>query len=226
MSKCRDDLNSLTRYVTWNLDERSSGALSRALPDSSSLVAVYNVAVKATKDDKEAPKEEKDTSAGALTESNRPLAQIAENNRAERDYQNLIQLMEEAFMSRDANRTNLVVGGLVHHIVASWQGQFCRTVTMKFNCYFMLPFVDQFHRFIRTELQRVYEGDGEGLNDVFDLSAARRSLQTHREELVAELNANKQLQDKFRMCSRLMRNPADSDIYEDSFSTDILSDAR
>ena len=33
MLKCRDDLVAITKYVSWNLDERTSSALSRALPD-------------------------------------------------------------------------------------------------------------------------------------------------------------------------------------------------
>jgi GTPase SAR1 family protein len=49
MLKCRDDLVAITKYVSWNLDERTSGALSRALPDQTDLVAVYNVALKSVK---------------------------------------------------------------------------------------------------------------------------------------------------------------------------------
>ena len=97
----------------------------------------------------------------------------------------------------------MVVCGLVQHIVAQWRESFCRTVTMKFNCYFMLPFVDEFHRFLRNELQKVY--DGEDLNDVFDLAAARRSLQQQRQELQKECEANKKLQEKFEGCARMMR---------------------
>lgn len=207
MMKCRDDLVSITRYVTWNLDERSSGALTRALPDKTSMVAVYNVALKAKGDE---PKGKDADNSGALTES-KPLMPLVDNSRnVDRDYQNLIQLMEEAVMSRNANRTNIVVGGLVQHIVASWQDQFCRSVITKFNCYFMMPFVDSFHRFIREELQKIYDGDGTSISDVFDMSAVRKSLLEQREQLAAECMANKRLQEKFRMCSRLMMTPHDA----------------
>ena len=47
MEKCRDDLVAITRYVTWNLNEKGSGALSRALPDQADVVSVYRVAVDA-----------------------------------------------------------------------------------------------------------------------------------------------------------------------------------
>jgi hypothetical protein len=209
MSRCRDDLTAITRYVTWNLDERSSGALSRALPDRTDMVAVYQVALQSSKTggiegDDDAEDSDSPSSSGALT-STKPLTPIpAGKKNVDRDYQNLLQLIEEAFMSRDANRTNLVVGGLVQHIVAQWREQFCKSVTTKFNCYFMLPFVDEFHRYIRKELQKVYDGDGDSMTDVFDLTAVRRSLEVQREELTNECLANKRLQEKFQLCARMM----------------------
>jgi hypothetical protein len=194
-------LISITRYVTWNLDERSSGALRRSLPDKTDLVAVYQVAVQASK------KGEGNKETGSLTRSQQQaLAPIPDERRSEdRDYFNLLQLMEEAVCSRDANRTNLVVGGLVQHIVSQWREQFCRTVTTKFNCYFMLPFVDDFHKFMRKELQKVYEGEGD-LYDVFDLNSARYALEQNRQELINECGANKRLQEKFDAVARMMRS--------------------
>jgi hypothetical protein len=119
----------------------------------------------------------------------------------------LIQIIEEAFLSRDASRTNLVVGGLVQHIVASWREQFCKTVIMKFNCYFMLPFVDELHRYMRQEIQDIYgAGDNPAGPDVFDLSTARRALESHRDSLRAECDANKALQEKFKLCAKMMKD--------------------
>lgn len=199
---CHDDLASITRYVTWNLDERGSAALSRSLPDQTDLVQVYKVAIKASKKAKDEPVDPVGK-RGAITPTP-DLNQVAnrDNRNRERDYTNLLQLMEEAACSRDSNRTNMVISGLVQHIVAQWRASFCRTVTMKFNCYFMLPFVDEFHRYLRQELQKVY--DGEEASDVFDLTSARRSLQQQREELKKECEANKALQEKFNVCARMM----------------------
>lgn len=228
MLKCRDDLLAITKYVSWNLDERTSGALSRALPDQTDLVAVYQVALKSAKkadgksdedieneevEHKKGAKGSSKASGGTVTEQ-KPLSPIpGDRGRVDRDYNNLIQIIEEAFLSRDASRTNLVVGGLVQHIVASWREQFCKTVIMKFNCYFMLPFVDELHRFMRQELQSIY-GDGDGSADVFDLTAARKELEKHRSQLQGECDANKALQEKFKLCARMMKDEsrgADSD---------------
>lgn len=216
MSKCHDDLASITRYVTWNLDERGSGALSRSLPDQTDLVAVYKVAIKAsnkgTKGDKDGSGEE----SGALTSREQTLSPANDVRKRDRDYANLLQIMEEAACSRDSNRTNMVICGLVQHIVAQWRASFCRTVTMKFNCYFMLPFVEEFHRYLRIELQKVYEGDN--VSDVFDLASARRTLEQQREELSRECEANKQLQEKFQGCAQMLQKQQEASLRsEESF---------
>jgi hypothetical protein len=213
MLKCRDDLTALTRYVSWNLAFGGNGGISRALPDHNEMISVYQMALKSKNKDepneKAAGKSEKSGGGGkskALTEQ-QPLTPMTDNRKhVDQDFQNLLQLMEEAVMSRNSNRTSIVVGGLVQHIVSGWQDQFCRSVTTKFNCFFMLPFADEFHRYIRNELQQIYEGDGDSLTDVFDLRAARRSLQMLREDLNNECMANKRLQEKFRVCSQLIQS--------------------
>lgn len=157
MRRCHDDLTALTRFVTWDLHERSSGALRRSLPDQTDIVSVYQVAVKAAKKGSEPEKLQQKAPAnskgggrnnqrqqnaaapggGSLVRpSSSVLTPINDNDEThERDYCNLLQLMEEAACSRDANRTNLVVGGLVQHIVAQWRETFGRSITTKFNWY-------------------------------------------------------------------------------------------
>ena len=202
MSKCRDDLVAVTRYVTWNLDERSSGALSRALPDQTDVIGVYKVAME--KGSKVEAIEGESKAQGDGEEKEQALVPI-DDRQQERDYKNLVQLVEEAMMSRHSNRTDVVVTGLVQYIVSSWQNSFCKMVTTKYNCYFLLPFVDQFHRFMRKELQKIYDGSDDGFPEVFDMTAARQSLQSYREELINECMLNKKLQDKFAICSQMMQ---------------------
>lgn len=162
MTRCYDDLTSLTRFVTWDMHERSSGALKRALPDQSDIVNIYQVAVKAAEEGKNKPDEQQSLEAtDSKTVSNRKSSSdgkvLSNSNNINRDYSNLLQLMEEAACSRNAGRTNMVVGGLVQHIVSQWRETFARSVTTKFNCYFLMPFVDEFHKYLRLELQKVYD---------------------------------------------------------------------
>mmetsp|Transcript_99 Transcript_99/g.131 ORF Transcript_99/g.131 Transcript_99/m.131 type:complete len:1001 (+) Transcript_99:67-3069(+) len=207
MMRCYDDLTSLTRFVTWDMHERSSGALKRALPDQSDIVAIYQVAVKAAEQGKVNSDQNKtpDESDSSSNKKRGELKPITKSAQVERDYANLLQLMEEAACSRAAGRTNMVVGGLVQHIVAGWRETFARSVTTKFNCWFLLPFVDDFHKYLRKELQKIYDGDFESLGDVFDLSSARKSLEQQRQDLLAECRANKQLQERFETVSKLMK---------------------
>jgi GTPase SAR1 family protein len=207
LSKCRDDLTAMTRYVTWNIDDRSSGALQRSLPDKTDLVSIYNVAVKAGRGKDGENEADDDKDSRALTPI--PQKALQPMGDGERDYCNLLQLMEEAISTRNANRTNMVVGSLVQHIVTGWRESFGRQVTMKFNCYFMLPFVDDFHKFMRYELEQVYMGEGENICEVFDLASARRELQVRRQELLNECVANKRLQEKFTGLSKMMKKQQD-----------------
>jgi len=228
MTKCHQDLKALTKYVTWNLDQRGSGALARALPDQTNLFNVYKVAVKnqerleAIEDSPEEhfhnKKGKKSKNSGSDSRALKPVEPQPQHRMTvsplnqgamERDYHNLVQIMEEVAMSRHANRTNIVVGGLVQHIVSHWREQFSKAVTAKYNCFFLLPFVDDLHAYLRTELQKIYSGDS--LSDFFDLTSARRALELHRDELVSETMTNKQLQDKFQMCSRMMRKQQELD---------------
>jgi hypothetical protein len=210
MVRCRDDLQALTRFVTWSLDEGGSAALTRSLPDQTNIIGVYQVALKAAgKDDKAV--EEKSENATQAKEPGELIPRPAQlghlpvgSRHSDRNYRSLIQIMDEALMTRDDGRANVVVGGLVQHIVSGWREQFCKSVTTKFNCYFMLPFVDEFHRFMRKELQRLYDGEDNGLTAVFDLAAVRRSLELHRQQLSDECKANKQLQEKFQLCASQM----------------------
>ncbi|KAL3809146.1 hypothetical protein ACHAXA_008385 [Cyclostephanos tholiformis] len=223
MSRCRDDLTSMTRFVTWDLQERGGGALRRALPDQQDIVSVYQVAVEASK--RSQPKQVEDSkgrksgvvstredSTSALT----PIEDVEDNR--ERDYANLVQLMEEALCTRDSNRTNLVVGGLVQHIVQQWREAFCKSAITKFNCYFMLPFVDDFHRYLRAELHKVSEGEGNELSEIFDLAAARNALQQQVNDLRNECAANRKLQDKFHMVAKMMQREQERSIQKEGFS--------
>ena len=206
MARCQDDLVSLTRFVTWDLHERSSGALRRALPDQSDLVGIYQVAVQAA---------HSSTSDGSLKKHGdatveSQLSLIDSDDSQERDYYNLLQLMEEAACSRDSNRTTVLVSGLVQHIVVQWREAFGRTCTTKFNCFFLLPFVEEFHRFLRQELHKVYEGDAD-LGYVFDLAAARKALTKRRDDLRNECEANQRLREKFDMVAKMMQKRQQKD---------------
>lgn len=119
------------------------------------------------------------------------------------DYYDLLQLTEEMLAGRNANRTNTVVTALVQYIIRSWREHFARTVAMKFNCFFMMPFMDDFPVFLRDEMEKMYS---ENCGDLFDISEARANLQTQKSELLAECEANSKLQKRFDLINAQLRS--------------------
>ena len=106
----------------------------------------------------------------------------------------VLHLMEQVACMRDGDRTTKVVSALVQHIVRAWRMSFAQNVAMKFNCFFLLPFLEEFPFFLRTELDRLYGSD---LAHLFDVSEARAVLEHRLVELEAEAAANRKLQAKF-----------------------------
>jgi hypothetical protein len=143
-------LNSITRFVTWNLDERSGGALRRSLPEHTIGQAASDGNLNTA------------SSTGALTQAEQALKPMSSDQNSDWDYFNLWQLMEEAAISREANRTNLVVGGLVHHIVGQWREQFCRTVQLLLH----VALCGGLSLLHPTRTARVYEGEENILSSV------------------------------------------------------------
>lgn len=63
-----------------------------------------------------------------------------------------MQLTEEMISGTSASRTSALVTSLVHFIISSWRNHFARSTAMKFNCFFLMPFMDEFP----TYLVRLY----------------------------------------------------------------------
>ncbi|CAM9399406.1 unnamed protein product [Discosporangium mesarthrocarpum] len=123
-----------------------------------------------------------------------------------KDYFNLMQLMEEASCTRDAARTSAVVSALVQHIMFSWREHFARAVAMKFNCFFLMPFVDDFPFYLRQELDKIYEGD---VGEIFDIAEARGALVRRRDALVSECKACHEIRGKFDTINAQLNSATD-----------------
>ena len=228
ISKCKDDLNGMTRFVTWDTDGRGgSAALYKSLPTPKRMVEIYSVAVES----KEKPVQK--SSAQKRKEKGLPPSmedkimgewgaasgktfgkadeqeetaltpkQWSEDDTQVSEYFEMMQLMEEMLAGRQGGRTSTVVITLVQHIIGSWRNHFAKTVAMKFNCFFLMPFLDDFPAYLRNELDILYDG---GVNELFDITEARQALQNTRMELVAECEANSKLQRRFDLINSQIR---------------------
>jgi hypothetical protein len=221
IQKCKDDLRGMTRFVTWDVDGKGgSSALYRSLPTPKKMVEIYSVAVEGPKKNVNQIKQGKNNGKpedkvmeqwakanGAMDVVDVSSNQITESRKYEEeaqvaDYYDLLQLTEEMLAGRNANRTSTVVTALVQYIIRSWRDHFARTVTMKFNCFYLMPFMDDFPAFLRNELDAMYES---GMGELFDITEARMALQTKRSELQAECEANSKLQRRFDTINAQLR---------------------
>jgi hypothetical protein len=242
LSKCRDDLHGMTRFVTWETTGTSGGATNgatavySALPTPNKMVEIYSVAVEERKEKLQASRQEKGKAsnnkrhskgkAGAQSAAERVVEEWEESqstavaatdtdtglslsqqqliiakakqeaSESEKgDYQNLMQLTEEMLSGRDAGRTNSVVSALAQYVIRSWRDHFARTVSMKFNCFYLMPFLDDLPEYLRREVDAMHENGDFG--ELFDIYEARQALQHKKEDLVNEIAANRKLQMRF-----------------------------
>ncbi|KAJ1409064.1 hypothetical protein B484DRAFT_336753, partial [Ochromonadaceae sp. CCMP2298] len=155
--RCRDDLIGMTRFVTWDVEDKGGAStLYRLLPTPQKMVEIYSIALS--------------------------------------DYFRVMQLTEEMISGTSASRTSALVTSLVEFITASWRNHFARSTSMKFNCFFLMPFMDDFPAYLRNELDAMYDS---GVAELFDIAETRRALQARRAELLAECTANSRLQSRF-----------------------------
>merc|ERR1711871_1528723 len=223
LSKCRDDMGGMTRFVTWDVDgQGGSPALYKSLPTPKKMVEIYSVAVDNNSGDGSGSGKDSSSSSSkrgrkehiadkvtdewaAASGSSVSVdsvaahgqivsSQFGQDDAQASDYFDLLQLTEEMLAGRNAGRTNTVVTALVQYIIRSWRDHFARTVAMKFNCFFLMPFLDDFPAFLRKELDAMYDGE---VSELFDISEARATLQQQRSDLVAECQANSKLQRRF-----------------------------
>jgi hypothetical protein len=247
LSKCRDDLKGMTRFVTWDVDgQGGSSALYKSLPTPKKMVEIYSVAVDNSNGDggngkdsssNSSKRGRKEHMADKVTDewaaaSGSPVSvdtvaangqivssQFGQDDAQASDYFDLLQLTEEMLAGRNAGRTNTVVTALVQYIIRSWRDHYARTVAMKFNCFFLMPFLDEFPAYLRKELDDIYSEDSD-VGEMFDIQEARNALQQRRTELESECAANSKLQRRFDMINAQLRNSANGDAMDMSSRLD------
>ena len=170
-SKCLEDLQSTTRYVTWSLHTKSRNSLKAMLskvtgPDTASATGVKN---------------NNSGSKNAAAAADSSMMEVLENTLWNRT---LGAMSEE------------IVAALVCQIFEGIRDHFVQSVELKFNCFFLMPVVDTFPQRLREELEAAYEED---LDEVFDVAAVRAALEQRLKSLESELHQVERLQRKFAM---------------------------
>ena len=110
----------------------------------------------------------------------------------------VVHLMEEMVSKRSEKRTSAVITTLVQYIIRTWREHFAKSVAQKFNCFFLLPFIDEFPTYLRNELDTLYAHEGQQAGgdrtDLFDITETRNTLLEMKDNLSQECVANAELQ--------------------------------
>ena len=168
-SKCIEDLQSTTRYVTWSLHTKSRSSLKSMLT---------KVSAPTTKN-----------GAGTTTP--------AHGTNAKGEQTGMMEVLENTLWNRTLGAmSEEIVAALVCQIFEGIRDHFVQSVELKFNCFFLMPVVDSFPTRLREELETAYEED---LDEVFDVCAVRAALEGRLKSLESELHQVERLQRKFAM---------------------------
>ena len=172
--KCREDLLSTTNFVTWSLHSGNKSGLRSVLhPD--------------------ARVDEKNSYGGATSgmssSSSRDLAKVNPKD------QKLMDLVENTLWNRNMKEVTLdVVDLLVRQIYSGIRTYVVQSVELKFNCFFLMPLLNDFSHHLRNEMEDAFDVN---LDLVFNVKNVRLALEERQQKLEAELEQMEHIQSKF-----------------------------
>jgi GTPase SAR1 family protein len=107
----------------------------------------------------------------------------------------MISLMDNTLWNRNMKDVTLdVVDMLVRQIYAGIRAYVVQSVELKFNCFFLMPLMNEFSGFLRQEMEMAFE---ENLDQVFDVRLVRMALEERQRKLESELEQMEHIQEKF-----------------------------
>ena len=192
--KVQEDLRSTTEFVSWSLHSGNSGALrsilgtavSEATP-SSSETAPPPISGSGNGNGKQQQQQQ----------SQHKVQQQNSNGREETHSRTkLVDLVENTLWSRAlAGVTHDVVAALVEQVFNGIRDHFVQAAELKFNCFFLMPLINNFPARLRSEMEQAFARDTDG---VFDVAAARSALEKQTERLQREMSQMERIQEKFQ----------------------------
>ena len=199
IAKCLDDLKSVTRYVTWSLHNKDKAGLKTVFANLSLSDGASNGGSSggsgATPKDKRGDGGRDSGDSGASDPKASPQEQ-------------LVDLLEGTLWTRRLGSISEdVVAALVCRIFEGIRNYYVQSMELKFNCFFLMPIIDEFPGVLREELERAY---AEELDAVFNVAQVRTHLEHRQSHLDAELEQVKRLQAKFAAIHSTLSQPARS----------------
>jgi hypothetical protein len=107
----------------------------------------------------------------------------------------VMSLMDNTLWNRTMKDVTLdVVDLLVRQIYAGIRSYVVQSVELKFNCFFLMPLMNEFAGFLRQEMEAQFE---DSLDSVFDVRSVRVALEERQRKLESELEQMERIQEKF-----------------------------
>ena len=86
----------------------------------------------------------------------------------------VLRLLEATVFTRELTPiTEDMVSSLVACVFGGIREHLTQTIELKFNCFFLMPFVDEFPSALRMDIESAYD---EHLEDVFDVASVKKQL--------------------------------------------------
>ncbi|KAK0589280.1 hypothetical protein LWI29_012063 [Acer saccharum] len=208
--KCMEDLVSTTRYVSWSLHNKNraglrqfldsfggteqsaviSNPISTGVSQESSLGSIVN--------EKQDSKPRTDIKLSHLASGvdSSSVIQTTETR--------LADLLDSTLWNRRlAPSSERIVYALVQQIFHGIREYFLASAELKFNCFLLMPVVDKLPALLREDLESVFEDD---MDNVFDLTNLRHSLNQQKQDTEIELKRIKRLKEKFNLIHEQLRS--------------------
>lgn len=167
-SKCLEDLESTTRYVTWSLHAKNTkGGLK------SVIAKVSATGAQAKPGSTSGPASLDPSASGSL----------------------LDLVFDQQTCTLGSNGEDLI-HALISTIYEGIRDFVVQAAELKFNCFFLMPVVDYFPLRMRSEIEGSF--DQGLIDQVFDIKAVKRSLEAKQVSLISELKQVEKIQHKFR----------------------------
>lgn len=179
--RCMEDLRSVTRYVTWSLHARNRGSLRSML----SNVATSH----------ELQPEHSGRAAGGGGKVFRGGSGSSSPAAQEGGADQVLRLLEATVFTRELTPiTEDMVSSLVACVFGGIREHLTQTIELKFNCFFLMPFVDEFPAQLRMDIESAYD---DHLEEVFDVASVKKQLLAQEARLESEVESVKNLRTKF-----------------------------
>lgn len=196
-SKVLEDLRSTTEFVSWSLHSGNSAALRTVLGTAASTSngASSDGSHSASSSSDSSPNNGSNTN-GKQTKAQQQQ-QLAQRHAEEQHSRTkLIDLVENTLWSRAlAGVTHDVVSALVEQVFNGIRDHFVQAAELKFNCFFLMPLINEFPARLRSEMEQAFAQDTDG---VFDVASARSALEKQTERLQREMSQMERIQEKFQ----------------------------